>query len=233
MQSFSTVDEESTAVLEHVQPLLVAGTTVGLIARTGTRLAAIRRDAETADLPFTDWSDPLHHAEALRRLREYLPTAVRAQKNDDQAALNLLEQLCLKSCSADDVDGRDEIHDACAELRELVEGGASLQRALARCRPNQPSEAPVRPGLHLLNAHLGKGQEFDHVVIVGLEEGIIPDFRSTTPEALAEELRTLTVMVSRARKSLYVTCSSTVPTVAGWSKPRRPSRWWNTLREAT
>jgi DNA helicase-2/ATP-dependent DNA helicase PcrA len=229
MQTFASVEVEGVAVLQHAQRLLTAGGTVGVIARVGSRLAAIRCEADKADLSFTDWSAPLHHVEALRRIREHMATALRAHSGDDDAALDALERMCLQSCAADDVDGRDEVQDACAELRRLVGSGSSLQQALARCRPDQPGEAPVKPGLHLLNAHLGKGQEFDHVVIVGLEEGITPDFRSTTLEALAEELRTLTVMVSRARTSLLVTFSATVPIASGWPRPREPSRWWGTL----
>jgi len=232
MQTFATVEDEAAIVLEHVQPLLTSTATVGVIARVGSRLNAMRHALEPVELSFTDWSAPLHHVEALRRLHEHMTTALAANKGHDDAALDALEQLCLDSCPEDDVDGRDEVQEACAELRKMVAAGASLQKGLARCRPDEPGDAPVKPGLHLLNAHLGKGQEFDHVVIIGLEKGIVPDFRATSPEMIAEELRTLIVMVSRARKSLYLTFSATVPIASGWPKPRVPSPWWETLASA-
>ena len=64
------------------------------------------------------------------------------------------------------------------------------------CRVSPTPDAAVAPGLHLLTGHEGKGQEFDCVIVVSLESGHIPDFRSTTDDALAEELRVLHVMVS-------------------------------------
>ncbi len=233
MRRFADVDDEARTVLRHVQERLTPSTTIGVIARTATRLRALRREAETAGLAFTDWSAPLHQIETLRRLRQHAPVALRANTGNDEAALDALEELCLGSCANDDVDTRDDVREACAALRALLAEGVPLRRALARCRPDEPGDAPVRPGLHLLNAHLGKGQEFDHVVIVGLEEGVIPDFRAATPEAVDEELRILMVMVSRARKSLQLTTSATVPIASGWPKPRVPSRWWSTLAAGT
>lgn len=229
MRTFPNVEEEASTVLARVQSLLTPGATVGVIARIGSRLDAMRRASEAAGLSFTDWSAPLHQVEALRRIREHLSLALSAHPDDSHAAMSALERLCIDACAKDDVDTQDEVHEACAELRRLVDAGLSLQKAVERCRPLEPGDAPVRPGLHLLNAHLGKGQEFDHVVLVGLEEGIIPDFRQTRPEEVEEELRTLMVMVSRARKSLLITCSATVPITSGWPKPRVPSRWWRTL----
>ncbi|HEX3898729.1 MAG TPA: 3'-5' exonuclease, partial [Mycobacteriales bacterium] len=222
-------------VLQHVQSLVATATTVGVIARAGSRLGAIRRAADAAGLSFTDWSAPLHRVDALRHIRACATVALRANGSDDAAATDVLEQLAVTSCATDDVETRDEISEACAELRSLVAAGTPLARAIERCRPDEPGDAPVRPGIHFLNAHLGKGQEFDHVVIVGLEEGIVPHFKATLSGApagaIAEELRALIVMASRARKSLLVTCAATVPIASGWPKPRDPSRWWATLAE--
>ena len=226
--AFASVDDEAIAVLAHVQPLLAPDASVGIIARNGNRLNAIRTRAASVGQQFTDWSASLHHVDTVRQLREHVTAAIRAS-SDNQEALAALRQMCLESCREDDVDTRDEIEEACAELAQLTESGLALDEAVARCRPDEPGDAPVRPGLHLLNAHLGKGQEFDHVVILGLEEGIVPDFRAVSPSAVAEELRTLTVMVSRARTSLYLTTSATVPTTNGWENPRQPSRWWPIL----
>jgi DNA helicase-2/ATP-dependent DNA helicase PcrA len=59
--------------------------------------------------------------------------------------------------------------------------------------------------MHVLTGHKGKGQEFDWVVVIGLETGHIPDFRTATAAETAEELRILHVMVSRARYGLILT----------------------------
>ena len=109
--------------------------------------------------------------------------------------------------------------------------GAAVAEAIASCRPSSAPGAPVAPGLHLLTGHKGKGQEFDWGFVIGLEQGHIPDFRNTTEEALAEELRVLHVMVSRARYGVVVTFSRNTPSRSGWWEAA-PSLWLSLLRGA-
>jgi DNA helicase-2/ATP-dependent DNA helicase PcrA len=86
----------------------------------------------------------------------------------------------------------------------------------------------VGPGVHLLNAHTGKGQQFDWVIACGLEEGHLPGRKNSTGSALDEEQRVLLVILSRARHGVIVTRSHLQD---GRYGPYRatPSRWWNTL----
>jgi DNA helicase-2/ATP-dependent DNA helicase PcrA len=208
---------------------------VGILARVGPRLRVIRAVLDAQDVQYTDWSAPLGDAHVLAQLREHAAAAVSLAGSGSLAASDALEQLCSDVLAADDVDGRSAVTEACDALREIIAlEGVSLKAALKRCRVPNPLAAPVGPGLHLLNAHVGKGQEFDHVVAVGLEDGILPDFRAKDDAAaMAEELRALTVMVSRARASLLVTRSADVPAPgknSSWL--RDPSPWWATLEAA-
>lgn len=91
----------------------------------------------------------------------------------------------------------------------------SVEEAVATCRQAQSPDKPVAPGVHLLNGHLGKGQEFDWVVVLGLEDGHIPDFRAPRHGEVREELQVLHVMVSRARHGLVLTRSATTNTRYG------------------
>jgi DNA helicase II / ATP-dependent DNA helicase PcrA len=56
----------------------------------------------------------------------------------------------------------------------------------------------------LLTVHSSKGLEFEVVFIVGMAEGVFPDYRSQgKPTEMAEERRNAFVAVTRSRRLLY------------------------------
>ena len=72
---------------------------------------------------------------------------------------------------------------------------------------------PIFPGVpgtrrgHLEDVvfHAGKGQQFDWVFVLGLEDGTIPDYRAQSSGSKREEARVLSVMISRARIGVFGT----------------------------
>jgi DNA helicase II / ATP-dependent DNA helicase PcrA len=79
-----------------------------------------------------------------------------------------------------------------------------------------------------LTLHAAKGLEFDTVVIVGAEDGLIPHYRHTAAETLAEERRLCYVGMTRARQQLIFSVAR-MRRLWGDIAFRPPSRF---LREA-
>jgi len=89
------------------------------------------------------------------------------------------------------------------EQRTLAELAAALERHRGRIAELRRDDAI----LTLATAHSTKGLEFDHVAVVGLDDGRFPSARSIrdAPEparALEEERRLAYVAWTRARRSL-------------------------------
>ncbi len=61
----------------------------------------------------------------------------------------------------------------------------------------------------LMTVHAAKGLEFDHIVVVGVEEDLFPSYMSqTTLREIEEERRLLYVAITRARKTCLLTHAS-------------------------
>lgn len=82
-------------------------------------------------------------------------------------------------------------------LQEFLDEIALMQEKLSNKKKSQH--------VFLMTLHSAKGLEFDSVILVGLEEQIIPSHRSTQSlEALEEERRLLYVGITRARNRLLL-----------------------------
>lgn len=76
--------------------------------------------------------------------------------------------------------------------------------------------------VQIMSGHASKGREFDYVFLAGLEDDVLPFYKThNNEEELAEERRIFYVSVTRARKAVYLT--SAAKTTGTWK--RQPSRF--------
>ena len=86
---------------------------------------------------------------------------------------------------------------------------ADVNRWEPLCR-TRPNAAAVRRAILALDSHkvvtstihAAKGGEWDHVLIVGATEGLLPIYMARDSKSVAEERRLLYVAITRARASV-------------------------------
>ena len=217
--ALQTLAEEAEFIVLASKQVVEADPTasVGVITRSSWRRGEI--DKAFARFPSVQcrrWDLAIEDPAILDRLR----SAVVAMPKDvdfDEA-----REKIIASVDPADVDTIEQIEDAFEQL--AVGASGSVRAALNQFRLRN-DDAAVGPGVHLLNAHTGKGQQFDWVFIPGLEEKHLPDRRSMAGDALAEEERVLLVMLSRARQGVVVTTAKILDGKFGPYRSTR-SRWW-------
>lgn len=97
-------------------------------------------------------------------------------------------------------------------LRANKEMQMDLNAWAPLCRTYSTADALDRHAQRLIgtsavtvtNVHQAKGMEWDHVFVMGVTEGVLPDFRASTHDTLDNERSLLYVAVTRPRKRLWV-----------------------------
>ena len=205
---------EAQAVAAHIRGLVLLrpGSELAVLARTNEQLTAIDR-ALTALGVSTERSvgrSPLEKAMAAagRCTREQLAEwADRGFTAADEVERRVAEE-------AD----RYLAAGATGTFRAWVDARTPFDDLLA----DEHSDA-----VSLLTFHAAKGREWWGVVVVGVEDGLVPHSSAMSELQLAEEARLLHVAVTRAAEHLVVTHAE--------SRNRRatqPSRWLTAITEA-
>ena len=86
-------------------------------------------------------------------------------------------------------------------------------------------------GVSLLTAHMSKGLQYEAVFIIGLSEGVFPDYRAlqTGGKALDQEKNNMYVAVTRAKRLCYLSYSKVKTMPWGSTKIQQPSQFVSTL----
>jgi DNA helicase-2/ATP-dependent DNA helicase PcrA len=204
---------------------LAPDATIGVICRSGWRRKPVDAAFASSETEATRWDLAVDDPHVMRHIHEAM---------DRLGTTTKFEQLRAYLLGVTDVADSETIavlYEALEEVEKLVAESGSLGGALARLRAAEDASETIPPGIHLLNAHLGKGQQFDWVFIPGFDEGNMPSFLAKRPAELIEELRILLVVISRARHGVIVTGARSLVSKAGRAYDVKPSRWVPLLRQ--
>lgn len=126
---------------------------------------------------------------------------------------SLINAVCLSSADSNRIT--DNLSNLVDDLRKEA---ASLELEL----PAAIERLAGYKAVQIMSGHASKGREFDYVFMAGLEDDVIPFYKTHKNEQdIAEERRIFYVSITRARKAVYLT--SAARTTGNWQ--RKPSRF--------
>jgi DNA helicase-2/ATP-dependent DNA helicase PcrA len=161
-----------------------------------------------------------HYATDEERLENLAELVSSAREFEDSLNAGAGEEIEI------DPDGR-------ARAAPRADGHVDLLRAyLERVALVSDSDAldPRQGAVTLMTLHAAKGLEYRAVVMIGLEQGVLPHIRSQeSDDALEEERRLCFVGITRAMDRLLIT-SAAYRTVRGITERTIPSRFLDELR---
>jgi DNA helicase-2/ATP-dependent DNA helicase PcrA len=150
--------------------------------------------------------------------RKFLDTLAELRAMQHEPVEQVMARLLERTRYLDHLEGDDDAGDRRANVQELVasaEGfsntGGTLAEFLGEAALvtdiDRVSDAADR--MLLLTAHNAKGLEFPHVIVAGLEEGLMPHGNSLDdPSQLEEERRLFYVALTRAQQSVVLTAAA-------------------------
>lgn len=223
-----TVTDEAAWIVQTTKAILdrAPEQRVGVISRTGPR----RRFVDTAfaaqsDVDVHRWDDGVLDTDTARRVRAVLAGVHSAAVLDAKDSVAFLRDFADFS-EVQDPSDRQAMADALSWVLDLLSQGLAPVDIARRIRVGENATLLTKPGVHLLTGHAGKGQQFDWVFVIGMEDGNVPFFQAKSDEALLEEARVLSVMMSRARHGLVLTRAAAVPAQSGEVYAKAPSRFF-------
>lgn len=223
---FATTAEEAAWTASLARQILSRAPDhrIAVVARTAARRRFADAVFSRSGLPHYRWDDPIMDTDTARILQPALTALAQRASN---AKFDIFEVLCERTgiATAQDPNTRQSLREAVHWASDLLEEGHAPQEIISRISVVDQATLLTVPGVHLLTGHLGKGQQFDWVVILGAEDGCIPDFRADTSTKLQEEARVLSVMISRARHGVLVLRAVNVEDRNGVLRSKRRSRF--------
>ena len=187
-----------------------------------------QRLAGSADLPLYLVLADAHNYPALEKAAAKLSAFVQMIEDctrllDGRSLPDFYDAVVERTGYARMLEQKDDV-----ESRSRLENVRELRSSLVGYAENHPTDATLNGFLEeialytdieqydatadavvMMTMHAAKGLEFPHVFLVGAEEGLFPGLRAIGEDAEMEEERRLCyVAITRAKKSLTITCAA-------------------------
>lgn len=233
---FKDAKEESCYVTQFCESILSQGRAprqrIGISARTKQRRRFVDAAIKKSGLPYFLWDDGVLDESVAQKIRSMLRTLSLKEYRNANDPHEFLRQAVLLD-NEQDPDERTALSDAVDWCSDLLRSGENPDDIQKRVQIGNADSLIAHTGIHLLTGHAGKGQQFDWMIVVGLEEGNLPSYqaiKSNSSAEIGEEARTLAVMLSRARHGVLVTSSKIVPDANNERRRKQPSRFLDKFR---
>lgn len=224
------VDDEAQYVLRMVETILMHAPTqrIGVMARATSRRRFVDEAFSNSSIQHHRWDDGVLDTDTAKLVRAMLSTF---DQGSYLAATDKIEFLRTVSAFNEVIEPnvREGLAGALNWCYDLLNDNISPTEIRSRIKIGDSSTLLTVPGAHLLTGHIGKGQQFDWVFVLGMEDGSIPNFNASSADELAEEARVLAVMISRARHGVFLSNAHSVQTLGGNLRSQRPSRFFSQL----
>lgn len=236
---FSDANEEAYYITQLCEGVLsqerAPQQRIGISARSKSRRRFVDATIAGSGLPSYTWDDGVLDKSVAQKIRGMLRGLSLEEFYNATDPLEFLRQ-AVSFDNEQDPDERTALSNAidwCCDLLQKSIGPDVIQ---GRIQIGDNDSLITRNGVHLLTGHAGKGQQFDWMVVVGLEEDYLPSYQARqagdNSAMMYEEARTLSVMLSRARHGVLVTTSDVVPDDFNPKRVKQPSRFLTNLLPA-
>lgn len=236
-RQFNHAQEEASYIKKLCSWILSEGQApqqrIGISARLKRRRQLVDETIAASGLPYCIWDDGVLDKSIAQKIRSMLRGLSLSEFHSADDQLAFLRQ-AVAFDNEQDPDERTALSSAVDWCLDFLQKDLSPDTIQKRIQIGDNDSLITRAGVHLLTGHAGKGQQFDWMVVIGLEEDYLPSYQAIqagdNSAMMGEEARTLSVMLSRARHGVLVTSSSVIP--GDFIPNKRQSRFLTNLLPA-